>query len=171
MSSRTIQPTFAGVLLLVATLGVGADPTTPHVLFEPAPAVARRAANEAAELVRFARAELGIRLDWSDASIAEVEELAMELGRDLRREGGKLSEVDRLVQLLGSYVGEVYRRNHGGSWGEAGLGGQRHAAPCYGPRSRFANASGKAQAVGSWPTIRAACCWRSPDPRPQMSFA
>ena len=128
LSCRFNHPCCWGVLLLLCTLGVGASPTTPHVLFQPAPAVAQRAAKEAAELVRFARAELGLRLDWSDASVAQIERLATELGKDLRREGGKLSEVDSLVRLLGSYVGEVYRRNHGGSWGEADFGGQRRVA-------------------------------------------
>jgi len=118
----------AGALLLCQVLAAAASPTTPHVIFEPAPQVARRAASEAAELVRFARAELGIRLDWTDASIHQIERLAVELGKDLRREGGKPSEVDKLVRLLGSYAGEVYRRNHGASWGEAYLGGQRRVA-------------------------------------------
>ena len=119
---------FVGALLFLCTLGVAASPTTPHVLFEPTPAAAQRAAREAAELVRFARTELGVQLDWSDASITQIERLAVALGKDLRREGGKLSEVEGLVRLLGSYVGEVYRRNHGGSWGEAKVGGQHRIA-------------------------------------------
>lgn len=129
MSSHQFnRPRLASALLFCWALAAEASPTTPHVIFEPVPAVERRAASEAAELVRFARAELGIRLDWSDASVVQIERLAVALGKDLRREGSRLSEVDKLVRLLGSYVGEVYRRNHGGRWGEAELGGQRRVA-------------------------------------------
>ncbi len=89
------------------------------------PGVARAAARGALELVEFARVELNLKLDFSDDSIASIEEVASALHADLRRERGALRDIDTLVQMLGSYVGEVYRRNHGGQWGYAATNGRR----------------------------------------------
>lgn len=90
--------------------------------------VARLAARRALDMVEFARMELSLKLDFSDESIAAIEEVTSALHADLRRERGALSDVDTLVQMLGSYVGEVYRRNHGGAWGYASANGRRIVA-------------------------------------------
>jgi hypothetical protein len=86
---------------------------------------ARAASRYAADLVQFARLELSLELDFSDTSVAQIEEVAAELHADLRRERGAIRDVDTLIQMLGSYVGEVYRRNHGGEWGFASTNGKR----------------------------------------------
>lgn len=79
-------------------------------------------------MIRFAQVELAVTLDWSEASIAVIEDLTAALQADLRRERGSYSEVQALVQMLGCYVGEVYRRNHGGQWGYVTTRGQRRMA-------------------------------------------
>jgi Domain of unknown function (DUF3806) len=89
----------------------------PHLDFSPDRAAAQTGAQRAKDMVQFARVELNLKLDWSDASIAKIEELASELHADMRRERMALSDVETLVEMLGSYVGEVFRRNHGGEWG------------------------------------------------------
>ena len=86
---------------------------------------ARVASRHARAMVQFAQVELNLELDWSDESIAMIEEVASELHADLRRERGNLRDVETLVQMLGSYVGEVYCRNHGGAWGFAATNGRR----------------------------------------------
>ena len=96
-----------------------------HLSFTADDGAARTAARYAQDMVRFAAVELNLKLNWSDASIAKIEEVASELHADLRRERGAISDVDTLVQMLGSYVGEVYRRNHGGKWGFAAANGKR----------------------------------------------
>lgn len=99
-----------------------------RVSFASDPAAARAAQRQAHDMVQFAQVELGLKLDWSDASIAAIEEVAAELHADLRRERAGLRDVDTLVRMLGSYVGEVYRRNHGGDWGYAAANGRRTLA-------------------------------------------
>ncbi|MGD9603528.1 MAG: DUF3806 domain-containing protein [Gammaproteobacteria bacterium] len=110
---------------LLAALLPAAGAFESRMQFAPDTGVGRLAARRALELVEFARVELNLKLDFSDASIAEIEEVAAALHADLRRERGALDDVDTLVQMLGSYVGEVYRRNHGGEWGYASANGRR----------------------------------------------
>lgn len=100
----------------------------PRISFASDPAAARSAARQAGDMIRFAQIELAVSLDWSEASIAVIEDLAAALQADLRRERGSYHEVRALVQMLGCYVGEVYRRNHGGEWGYVTTRGQRRMA-------------------------------------------
>jgi len=95
-----------------------------HLIFTPDQSVARKARDRAQEMVQFATVELGLKLDWSDASIEDIEALSGQLHGDLRRERAALGDVEKLVQLLGSYVGEVFRRNHGGEWGMVDIRGK-----------------------------------------------
>jgi hypothetical protein len=88
-----------------------------HLIFTPDQSVAHKARNRAREMVQFATVELGLKLDWSDASIEDIEALSGQLHDDLRRARAAYGDVEKLAQLLGSYVGEVFRRNHGGEWG------------------------------------------------------
>jgi len=111
-------------LLLAAALQ-GAVAFESRMQFAADPGVARAASRHALELVEFAKVELNLTLDFSDDSIAAIEEVASALHADIRRERGSLSDVDTLVQRLGSYVGEVYRRNHGGQWGYASTQGRK----------------------------------------------
>ena len=90
--------------------------------------VGRGARQHANEMVQFATAELGLKLDWSDASIEQIEALAAELHGDYRREHAAFGDIERLVQLLGSYVGEVFRRNHSGDWGSVTVRGKHVVA-------------------------------------------
>lgn len=73
----------------------------------------RMTQNAAREAVERAQSEYQVELDFSEASIAKVEEVA---GR--ARAGGALNEAGRaeLAKLLGVYLGEVARRHHGGQW-------------------------------------------------------
>lgn len=67
----------------------------------------------AAEAVARAGSEFKVDLDFTEASIAKVESIAARL-----YQGNALSEPQReeWSKLLGVYVGEVARRNHGGEW-------------------------------------------------------
>lgn len=97
----------------------------PHFNFSADRGVERTATKYAKDMVQFARLELNLKLDWSDASIARIEEVASELHADLRRERAAFSDIETLVAMLGSYVGEVFRRNHGGEWGVVKANGKR----------------------------------------------
>ena len=83
------------------------------------------AAREAGEFVRFAEAALGTRLDFSEDSVRAVEDLAGALHADLRRQRADVTEIAPLVTMIGSYLGEVLRRNRGGEWGWLTVNGRQ----------------------------------------------
>jgi len=71
----------------------------------------------ATKLVRFAWDRFQLRLDYSDASIAEVERILNELQKDFTRKGHDArTTIEGLSNHFGAYIGEVLRRKHGGMW-------------------------------------------------------
>jgi hypothetical protein len=83
------------------------------------------ALRQARDLVAFAQSELDLALDWSDASVRAVEELAGSLHADVRRRRTGPDDIAPLVEMIGSYLGEVLRRNHGAEWGWVSVNGRR----------------------------------------------
>ena len=65
-----------------------------------------------------------ISLDWSDASIQLVEQILGELHDELAQTSFSEEQIFELAKTYGSYIGEVFRRNHGASWGIISLQGQ-----------------------------------------------
>jgi hypothetical protein len=65
-------------------------------------------------------------LDWTEKSIAEVEEVLAAMHNAYISSTPKPPEDRVLVfaKAYGSYIGEVYRRFHGGEWGMVTLDGQ-----------------------------------------------
>ncbi len=123
MAGRTRQILFALLALLLApTLAYSYES---RLSFAPDPKAGQLAARYARDMVQFAQVELGLNLDWSDQSVAAIEDVAAALHADIRRERGAMRDVLALVNMLGGYVGEVYRRNHGGEWGYVSTGGKR----------------------------------------------
>jgi len=71
----------------------------------------------AAKLVSFAWDRFQLKLDYSDASIYEVERILNELQKDFSRKGHDArTTIEGLSQYFGAYIGEVLRRKHGGLW-------------------------------------------------------
>jgi len=78
----------------------------------------------ALKLVDFALHEYQIKLDYSEQSIPKIEEIAGAIYQERPKNifqrfwKSELSqdEFDDLCTMLGSYLGEVYRRFHGGDW-------------------------------------------------------
>ena len=66
-----------------------------------------------AEAVQRAQAEFGVELDYSEGSIAKVEAIAAKVFAQQPLAEERRAE---LSKLLGVYLGEVARRNHGGEW-------------------------------------------------------
>lgn len=115
--------------LLLALLFVGAsDPVAAResrLSFAADRGAQHTAVRHARDLVQFAQSELGLKLDWSDGSVRAVEELAGSLHADVRRRRTAPAEIAPLVTMIGSYVGEVLRRNHGAEWGWVSVNGHR----------------------------------------------
>jgi hypothetical protein len=75
------------------------------------------------DAVDYARDRFGIDLDFSPESVRLVEQIAAQLYdarprglSKLVRKGPTDEMVETFAKMLGAYVGEVYRRTHGGEW-------------------------------------------------------
>jgi hypothetical protein len=71
----------------------------------------------AEDTVAFAAKQFKIKLDWSDDSIAQVETILDLMHKHSLKDKPTKEQIFDFAKGLGSYVGEVYRRNHGASWG------------------------------------------------------
>jgi hypothetical protein len=67
---------------------------------------------------------MGVTLDWSEASIARVEYILDKLHKDARTQKPSPERVETVAKEFGSYIGEVFIRHHGGSWGMISLAGE-----------------------------------------------
>jgi hypothetical protein len=85
--------------------------------FEPDDALAKTASDASVEAVKYAKQRFDVVLDGSDASMADLERILDSFYRQKTDAGPDSLAVTRLGALFGSYVGEVFRKNHGGKWG------------------------------------------------------
>jgi hypothetical protein len=95
--------------------------------FSADPNVEKVAEAYALDAVDLSTKQFGIKLDWSDASITSVEKELAQLSMSYANTNPKPNEeqVMGFAKAYGSYVGEVYRRNHGATWGIVTLDGQK----------------------------------------------
>ena len=78
----------------------------------------------AEDAVDFARAQYSVKLDWSDESIKRIEEIASHLHDTLPDPPPPDDQIMGFAKMLGSYVGETFRRNHGADWGMVSIEGE-----------------------------------------------
>ena len=83
--------------------------------------VARTARDLAKRMVYLGYDQFDVRLDYSDASIKDLDQAAVQFHHDLQSpliaSDKRDSQVDAIASLLGSYLGETYVRNHGAESG------------------------------------------------------
>src|SRR5262245_36730221 len=60
--------------------------------------------------------EFNARLDYSENSLMELENIVGRLALDLPAGGAPAEELTEMCKLWGSYLGEVVRRRFGGDW-------------------------------------------------------
>jgi hypothetical protein len=77
----------------------------------------------ALDAVDDAARNLQITLDWTEASIEQVEAALDRLHRDPGRQQAPEETVHAVAKAFGSYIGEVFIRHHGGEWGMVTLNG------------------------------------------------
>jgi len=78
----------------------------------------------AEDAVDFARQRFGISLDYSHASVEQVESIAAKLFQSqpkgfvgkLFHKGPSEEEIQTICKMLGGYIGEVLRRTKGAEW-------------------------------------------------------
>lgn len=75
------------------------------------------AMQDAENAIKFAWEHFKIQLDWSDESINKVEEILDAFHRQSIKDKPTEAQIFSFARPFGSYIGEVYRRNHGANWG------------------------------------------------------
>lgn len=95
--------------------------------FTPDANVQKVAEAYALDAIDFAKKQFNISLDWSDPSVAKVEQALAMMHSSFLTTTPRPTEEQAMTfaKAFGSYVGEVYRKNHGGSWGIVSLNGQQ----------------------------------------------
>src|SRR6516165_7718567 len=71
----------------------------------------------ALDAIDIALRNFGITLDWSDKSIQLVEDMLEQLHDSLADTKPPEDTVWVFAKSFGSYLGEVFCKNHGGTWG------------------------------------------------------
>lgn len=86
--------------------------------FTEDPKIQQAAETLALDAIAFARKNFQVELDFSDGSIAHIESIMENFDRSTLGRGLPRPEVlAQFGKMFGSYIGEVYRKNHGGVWG------------------------------------------------------
>jgi hypothetical protein len=78
----------------------------------------------ALDAVDYARARMKLTLDCTDPSIQVLESILEVFHRDLAKAKPTDKQVAEFSRMWGSYLGEVYRKNHGAIWGRVTHGDQ-----------------------------------------------
>lgn len=76
------------------------------------------------DAVDFARDHFKIKLDWSDGSVAHIETMLSVFHDQLANAQPSDERISGFAKMFGSYIGEVFRRNHAAAWGLVTLGGE-----------------------------------------------
>ncbi len=98
------------------------------IVFIPDTKQADIGAEDAEALVDFAMRKFEIELDYSDASIEQVEIIAAAFYQSLKESGFPEEPLKNASYMLGGYIGEVIRRNHGAEWGISVHGEEKYNA-------------------------------------------
>lgn len=95
--------------------------------FSPDPNVQKVAEAYAQDAADLSVRQFGIKLDWSDRSVENVEKELAQLSASYATTNPKPTDeqVMSFAKAYGSYIGEVYRRNHGATWGVITLSGRK----------------------------------------------
>ena len=124
MNAMRILRVLTGVLLTsLAATAVAAPPD-----FVADDAIRQAAEASAADAVRIAQQQFHLKLDGSEDSIDEVERALVALNATyaIASPKPKDAELMPLAQAFGAYVGEVYRKHHGATWGTVTLNGNSY---------------------------------------------
>lgn len=121
MNARAADLTVVGELIRRCARGK----PEPMSNFDADPTIQEIAEAYALDMVDYAKNEHEIELDWSDESVRQIERIAAVLHEEYRKDQPSSEQLAPFYKSLGSYVGEVYRRNHGAEWGWVTLEGDR----------------------------------------------
>lgn len=72
--------------------------------------------NLANDAVNFAESEFGTKLNFSDDSIAHIDEIIAELRNNFQSDIAQEKVIYTLSNIFGAYCGECFIKKHGGTW-------------------------------------------------------
>jgi hypothetical protein len=118
--------TLIALMACICSTAALADPPADQS-FTADPKIQETAQAYSQDAIDFSMKQFGVKLDGSDASITNVETILAQMNSSYASENPKPSDeqVMSFAKAYGSYIGEVYRRNHGGEWGIVTLGDSR----------------------------------------------
>ena len=93
--------------------------------FKPESKIQQIAEAYALDAIDFARDNFKLDLDWSDSSVKHIESMLEQFHAGFSTAKPTHEQIFQFAKLFGSYVGEVFRRNHGAEWGMVTLGGEK----------------------------------------------
>ena len=93
--------------------------------FEADPEIQGAAEAYSLDMIDFAQQKFGIVLDWSDESLRDVEQIAVALHENYKKSRPTPEQIEPFYCMLGSYIGEIFRRNREAEWGWVTLDGKR----------------------------------------------
>ena len=114
------------IVVLAASLAATTFAAPPDFVADDT--VRQAAEASAADAVRIAQQQFHLKLDGSEDSIDEVERALVALNATYAIASPKPSDAELMpfAKAFGAYVGEVYRRNHGATWGTVTLNGNSY---------------------------------------------
>jgi hypothetical protein len=75
------------------------------------------------DAIDFARNHFNIKLDWSDGSVAHIESMLGTFHDQILQAKPSEEQIFEFAKMFGSYIGEVFRRNHEATWGVVHIDG------------------------------------------------
>ncbi len=106
--------------------------------FRPDDLVRQAAEAYSLDAVDFAREHFRVSLDWSDGSVERLEKILDTFHRQLGAAKPSDDQIMGFAKMFGSYVGEVFRRHHGATWGIVSMGDETYPGMHFeGPGGEF----------------------------------
>ncbi len=123
MQTKIIVPIGAFWLVIAIMAAFSINTFADEQKFEADSVLAKRAAKRADELTQMVEAQFQIKLDYSDDSIEQVDIVIDKIHASFLEEQPPEEVLLPISKGFGSYIGEVYRRNHEATWGWITEGG------------------------------------------------
>jgi len=93
-----------------------------HAVFRPDEHISQIAGAYALDAVELSTSTFHLTLDFTEESIASLEQALARLHDSIAEKRPQEDRIWTLAKAFGSYLGEVFRKAHGGEWGMVTLG-------------------------------------------------
>ena len=98
-----------------------------EITFSAEPAVQEVAEAFTLDCIDFVKGQFKLDLDGSDASVLKLEPILDNLSNIVKGGGMPRERMESFSKMFGFYIGETYRKNHGGvTWGQVTINGKKY---------------------------------------------